>query len=109
MKIFKCEECKNIIELFDGENKNIECCGKQMNEEVPNSNEGDPKKHKPSCVIDGGIVRVSVGDITHPMDDDHFITFIAMIKDGKRCLIDLKPAYTSTPALNGKGDSSSDT
>ena len=91
MKIFKCRHCNNIIELFDGDNKDIKCCNDLMNEEVPNSSEGDVLKHKPACVVDGGIIRVSVGEISHPMEEDHFITFIAMIKDGKRCLIDLKP------------------
>ena len=40
------------------------------------------KKHTPVLEISGGKVIVKIGEITHPMEDDHYIEFIELFKDG---------------------------
>lgn len=75
-KILKCEECGSIIQvLVDGDE---DACNAHMLK-IPVQTEGDKApKHKPVVEIDGDNVTVKVGEVTHPMDDDHFIQFIVV-------------------------------
>lgn len=42
------------------------------------------KKHTPAIEISGDKVIVKVGDgIVHPMEEDHYITYIELFKDGE--------------------------
>ena len=43
-----------------------------------NTNEGAREKHLPVVAIDGAVVTVSVGEVTHPMTEEHFIAFILL-------------------------------
>ena len=73
-KILKCEECGSIIQvLVDGDEN---ACNDHMLE-FPVQTEGERAgKHKPVIEIDGDDVTVKVGEVTHPMEDDHYIQFL---------------------------------
>ena len=36
-------------------------------------------------------MTVRVGEVTHPMDEDHYIEWIAHVHDGRVCRVNLKP------------------
>lgn len=77
MRIFKCMTCGNVIELMEGSNSNIMCCGEKMVELVPNTKDASVEKHVPYCEINEDIVNVKVGEVTHPMEEEHYIEWIA--------------------------------
>ena len=56
-----------------------------------NTTEGALEKHLPVYEVDSHIIKVKVGEIIHPMDDNHYIMFIALVYDGKIERHDLKP------------------
>ncbi len=91
MNFYKCEVCGNVIELIDGNEKNIKCCGKNMELLNANTVEASLEKHIPSCNIKDGKIEVSVGDVLHPMTQEHYIMFIVLIKGNKIIRYDLKP------------------
>ena len=73
---YKCEICGNIaIKLVD-KNVPIFCCGKAMQEIVPNTQEGATEKHIPVVNKNGNSVHVMVGQVSHPMNEDHYISHI---------------------------------
>lgn len=76
MKIFKCNICGNIVELIEGKNSNIVCCGEKMVELIPNTVEAANEKHIPFCEIKDDIVTVKIGEVLHPMEDKHYIEWI---------------------------------
>jgi superoxide reductase len=41
------------------------------------------EKHVPVMEIEGSKVKVKVGSVPHPMENEHFIVFVRLIKDGK--------------------------
>ena len=41
------------------------------------------KKHTPILEISSGKVIVRVGEITHPMEEEHYIQYIELFKDGE--------------------------
>lgn len=79
MKIYKCEHCGTMIEILEGTETNIKCCGEKMNEVSLKRAGIGQQKHLPVCDIDGDSVFVGVGEEKHPMDDGHFIKWIMAV------------------------------
>lgn len=75
MKLFKCLKCGTLIEMLE-ENCSISCCGTPMTELIPKTTDAALEKHKPVCQVNGDIVHVTVGEVLHPMDEDHYISYI---------------------------------
>jgi superoxide reductase len=88
-QIWKCNICGNIIEILHSGADALVCCGQPMN--LFGEKEEDPEKgEKHLPLIEGNKVRV--GEVTHPMDEDHYIEWIeATDKDGTKAKVFLKP------------------
>ena len=54
------------------------CCGEEMTLLKANTTDGAAEKHVPAVTIDGNAVKVQVGSAAHPMEETHWIQFIAM-------------------------------
>lgn len=78
MKFFICEHCKNIITYIHDSGIKVECCGDPMQEIVPKTTEGATEKHVPVVEIQGNKVSVKVGEVAHPMEEKHYIQWIAI-------------------------------
>ncbi|MBC8495322.1 desulfoferrodoxin [archaeon] len=83
-EIYKCPLCGNVISAQEANGPIPVCCGQTMKKmpEITVKEEGT-EKHKPVVSIKGDKVIVNVGSIDHPMDEDHWIEFIQILKDGK--------------------------
>lgn len=79
MKFYKCKHCGKIIAMVNEKPVPTICCGEPMVELVPNTEDGAHEKHIPVYCVDGNIVHVSVGEVTHPMLEGHFIEWIALV------------------------------
>lgn len=81
MKIYKCKECGKIAVLFDEYQCPTKCCGEAMSELVPNTEDGAHEKHIPVIEEKGSEVIVRVGEVAHPMTEQHLITLIILHTD----------------------------
>lgn len=81
MKLHKCIYCNTVAKIIN-EDLPISCCGKKMIELTTNTNDGVHEKHIPVYVIENDNINITVGSNTHPMDDEHYITLIAVEHDG---------------------------
>ncbi|MDD3263311.1 MAG: desulfoferrodoxin [Candidatus Nanoarchaeia archaeon] len=81
--IYKCEVCGNTISLLVVGGGDLVCCGQEMllMEEKTQEKEGK-EKHVPVIEIDGNTVKVKVGSVSHPMEENHYISLIQLLKDG---------------------------
>jgi superoxide reductase len=77
MKVYKCNKCGNVIELLDYKSNNIKCCDTDMVLLKVNTEDAAKEKHVPYVEIDEDRIYVKVGETTHPMDDSHYIMWIA--------------------------------
>ncbi len=78
LKFYKCEKCGNIaIKVVDARVPLV-CCGKPMEEIVPGSVDAAVEKHVPVVSVEGAKVRVHVGEVTHPMTEEHLIQFVVL-------------------------------
>lgn len=74
---YKCEHCGNIaVKLYDT-GVPLYCCGEEM-VELAVDTDGAPEKHVPVVEVADDVMRVQVGEIEHPMIEEHYIVFIAL-------------------------------
>ena len=78
---FKCLKCGNIIGLIEGNIDNIKCCHEEMAKMVANTSEGAVEKHIPVYEKVGDEIIVRVGEAMHPMEEDHYIKWIAQVTE----------------------------
>ena len=75
-QIYKCEVCGNIVDVLHEGAGELVCCGQPMNlVEEKNEDEGK-EKHVPVVEESGDGVKVKVGSIPHPMEEEHYIEWI---------------------------------
>lgn len=93
-EVYKCEACGNIVEVLHAGGGELVCCGAPMVLQTENTVDAAKEKHVPVLAkIDGG-VTVKVGEVAHPMADDHYIEWIEIIADGKTYRQFLNPGDT---------------
>lgn len=78
MKYFVCEHCGNIVEMVNNSGVPVVCCGEKMKELVPGSVDAAVEKHVPVVKEEGNTVKVFVGDVEHPMVEEHYIGWVAI-------------------------------
>lgn len=104
MKVYKCLQCGNIIHMISESGVPVMCCGKKMEELVPNTVEASEEKHIPVIEILGNKVTVSVGSVEHPMVPEHYIEWIYLeTEKGGQCK-ELKPGAAPTATFMLKDD-----
>lgn len=89
IRFYKCMHCGNIIGVIHNAGVPMMCCGEKMTELVPGTVDAAVEKHVPVVSIDGNIVTVKVGEVEHPMVEEHFIQWVYMQTDRggqRKCL-----------------------
>ncbi len=82
MKFYRCARCGKIIAIVDGcSTCPTICCGEPMSELVPNTQDGAHEKHIPVFEVKDGVVKVKVGEVAHPMLEEHSIKWIVLVTD----------------------------
>ncbi len=90
-EVYKCSICGNVVEVLHPAMGELVCCAKPMMLLTENTEDAALEKHVPVFELSDGKVSVKVGNVLHPMDDDHYIEWIEVIADGKVYRQDLKP------------------
>ena len=75
-KFYICEKCGNIIEMIHSSGAPIVCCGQKMTELEAGVVEASREKHIPVVKKEAGSVTAVVGSVTHPMTEEHSITWV---------------------------------
>ena len=88
---YRCERCGNIVALVNVGGGTLSCCGQEMTKLIANSTDAAQEKHVPVAVKKGEKIQVTVGSVIHPMTEEHYIQWIAMVTDGKIEIKYLKP------------------
>lgn len=91
MKFYKCPVCGNIIIIVEGNDKTTKCCGKEMEVLMPNKVDASLEKHVPVYEKSGDYIKVIVGEVEHPMTDEHYIMFIAQVVGNNITIVNLNP------------------
>ena len=90
-KFYICKQCGNIITMVKDCGVPVVCCGEKMHELVPCSTQAAVEKHMPVYKIDGNNVFVTVGENAHPMQEEHYIQWVALVSKQGLQVKNLKP------------------
>jgi superoxide reductase len=88
----KCEVCGNMVGLIKNGGGQLVCCGKPMTKLEPNTTDAAVEKHVPIAVRRDGKIYVDVGSVVHPMTEQHYIEWIAVVTDAGTERISLSPS-----------------
>lgn len=79
-KIYKCEVCGNVVSVLIATDAPIICCGQEMVKLEEKTADEGKEKHVPVIEQTDKGVLVKVGEIPHPMEAEHFINLIQLLK-----------------------------
>ena len=90
MKFFKNENGENLALLLKSGKTEaaLDACLKEVS---ANTTDAAVEKHVPVVTVDGDKVTVAVGSVEHPMQEEHFITFIALETRKGIQIVNLEP------------------
>lgn len=93
-EFFICEHCGNLVYTLHNSGVPLVCCGEPMKPLVANTVEGASReKHIPVVTrVGSNLVKVSVGALPHPMEEEHHIEWVYLLTregggQGKHCRI----------------------
>lgn len=90
-KFLLCRKCGNLIEMINDSGFTPICCGIDMEELTANSVEAATEKHIPVVEVEEGKVKVTVGEVLHPMEEAHYIEWIYLETNKGIKRVNLKP------------------
>lgn len=75
-KFYVCEHCGNLIGMIHDAGVPMMCCGQKMTKLEPGTVEASQEKHIPVVTVENNVVKVSIGSVSHPMTEEHSITWV---------------------------------
>lgn len=93
VKFYRCNHCGNVFMAVKDAGVAPMCCGEKMELLVAGSVDASAEKHVPVVepAMDGHALKVSVGSAAHPMGEEHYIEWIALVAEGRSNVHYLKP------------------
>ncbi len=82
-QVYKCNVCGNIVEVMHAGQGELVCCGEPMQLLEPKTRDEGHEKHVPVIERTSKGVRVKIGSVPHPMEEEHHIEFIELVADGR--------------------------
>ena len=76
LQVYKCDICGNIVEILHSGVGQLVCCGQPMRIMEEQGEEKGMEKHLPVVEMSEGAVKV--GSVPHPMEEKHYIEWIAV-------------------------------
>ena len=90
-QVYQCSVCGNITQVLHESGGTLSCCGQAMNLLEENTTDAAVEKHVPVIEKTGTGYKVTVGEVSHPMIDAHYIEWIELIGGGHVLRKHLKP------------------
>lgn len=91
LKYLKCDECGSVLEIIEDRGKIQDCCGKEMTPLIENTTDAAHEKHVPVVKIENDIATILVGELSHPMEESHYIKWISIKTTKRETKYNLKP------------------
>jgi superoxide reductase len=82
-EIYRCNVCGNIVEMVHAGVGELICCGQPMELLIERQTDVGPEKHIPIIEKTKKGIKVKVGEVPHPMEENHYIEWVELIIDGK--------------------------
>ena len=96
-RFYICSHCGNIVGMIHDAGVPMMCCGQKMTKLEAGAVEASREKHIPVVTVEGNTVKVNVGSVSHPMTEEHHISWVYLQTDRggqRKCL-----CHDSEPTL----------
>jgi superoxide reductase len=103
-QIYKCNICGNVVEVLHPGNGQLVCCGKPMDLLIEKNEDIGKEKHVPIVEETEKGIKVKVGLIPHPMEENHYIEWIEIMNSGAGCRKYLKSGDLPESFFESAGD-----
>jgi len=103
-QIYKCNICGNIVEVLHKGKGQLVCCGQPMELMVEKTNDEGMEKHVPAAEKTDAGIKVKIGSIPHPMEEEHYIEWIEAIVGGRAYRKFLNPGNSPEAEFKVGGD-----
>lgn len=100
-QIYKCKICGNIVEVIHRGNGELICCGQPM-DLLEEKNEEGNEKHIPVLENTNTGIKVKIGSVQHPMEENHYIEWIEVITEDRVYKRFLNPGNEAEAEFNIK-------
>lgn len=80
-RFYICEHCGNIVGIVHDGGVPLVCCGQKMTKLEPGTVEASVEKHLPVVSVENGIITAKIGSVSHPMTEEHHISWIYLQTD----------------------------
>ncbi len=90
-EVYKCEICGNIVEVLHEGNGELVCCGQPMKLQQENTIDASTEKHIPVITKEENETLIKIGEVPHPMTEEHYIEWIEININNKTQRKHLKP------------------
>ena len=104
LQIYKCMTCGHNVEVVHAGGGTLVCCGNPMQCLEEQSADAATEKHVPVIEKTETGIKVTVGSVAHPMQDEHFIEWIELLADGKAYRQFLAPDAAPEALFDVKAD-----
>lgn len=91
--VYQCPRCGKVVISFDKKGS-LSCCNESMKELQANTTDAAKEKHVPQIEKNDGRVIATIGEIAHPMTEEHSILWIALVGEKETYFVHLKPQET---------------
>ena len=78
LRVFRCKKCGQMVMMLKKSKCDMYCCEEAMEELIPGTTDAAVEKHVPVYEVKDNKVYVTVGDVIHPMMEQHDIEWIVL-------------------------------
>lgn len=78
LRVFRCKKCGQMVIMLKKSKCDMYCCEEAMEELIPGTTDAAVEKHVPVYEAKDNKVYVTVGDVIHPMMEQHYIEWIVL-------------------------------
>jgi superoxide reductase len=90
-EVYKCNVCGNIVEVVHEGAGTLVCCGEDMHLQEENTTDAAVEKHVPVFRKEENRITVNIGEVDHPMTEEHYIEWIEIVTESGAYKTFLKP------------------
>ncbi len=82
-QVYRCEVCGNIVQILHGGVGTLVCCNRSMKLLNELTKDSGMEKHVPVIERNGNTIKIKVGTVQHPMEEQHYIEWVEAISNDK--------------------------
>jgi superoxide reductase len=99
-QIYKCNVCGNMVEVVHASVGELVCCNQPMQLLEAQTKDQGQEKHVPVVEKTESGIKVKVGEVPHPMEEEHYVEWIEVVvgtKNYRKYLVPGESAIAEFP------------